>query len=305
MQSQAIEILVIGHAALDLIFRVPRMPAPGQKQPASEMLTAIGGPACNAAIAISRMGGRPVLLARIGTDAFGQMIEKELADFGIDRELLFRIPGAPSSVSSVYVDDLGERQVVNILPRELSPSLDLDHVLRAARSGRFPAALGDSRWPQASAQVFRCMPPSSIRLVDFERTSPELIEACINASHIFFSQDGLEALTGTRDAQAGLREAATRFVATVGVTAGAEGTYWLQDEHLLHEPALSVQVIETLAAGDVWHGAATLALAQGIPLRTAIRRANAVAALKCTRPGGSRGMPAAEEISSFLEQVNA
>jgi sulfofructose kinase len=300
------EVLVIGHAALDLIFRVPRMPLAGQKQPASDLQMAIGGPAVNAAIAIERLGGRATLLARVGDDAFGDILRAELARFGVNGEFLCRVAGATSSVSSVYVDDAGERQVVNVLPASLSVPQDLGPVLRAADRRRFDAVLGDSRWPQASAEVFAHMAGSGVPLlVDFERPDEALLAACRHATHVFFSQEGLRMYTDCADPLDGLRLAQTRFDAVLGVTVGERGVYWLDRGQMREEPAFPVQVRETLAAGDVWHGVAALALGQGLGVQAAIRRANAVAALKCTRTGGSRGMPEADQIRQFLEQVNA
>ena len=61
-----------------------------------------------------------------------------------------------------------------------------------------------------------------------------------------------------------------------------------------------MKVVDTLAAGDVWHGAFTLALAEGQDVASASRFANAAAALKCSRSGGRRGAPRREEVAAML-----
>src|SRR5205823_9079411 len=58
-------------------------------------------------------------------------------------------------------------------------------------------------------------------------------------------------------------------------------------------------------AGDVFHGAFTLALAQGHTLAAAIRFAAAAAGLKCTRLGGSRGAPRRGEVEALLARAPA
>jgi sulfofructose kinase len=58
--------------------------------------------------------------------------------------------------------------------------------------------------------------------------------------------------------------------------------------------------VDTLGAGDVWHGAFALALAEGRPERQAVRFASAAAALKCTRFGGRNGAPRRAEVDAFL-----
>jgi len=58
--------------------------------------------------------------------------------------------------------------------------------------------------------------------------------------------------------------------------------------------------VDTLGAGDVWHGAFALALAEGQGEEAAIRFASAAAAIKCTRFGGRSGAPRRDEVERFL-----
>jgi sugar/nucleoside kinase (ribokinase family) len=62
-----------------------------------------------------------------------------------------------------------------------------------------------------------------------------------------------------------------------------------------------VQAIDTLGAGDVFHGAFTLALTQESSVVEVLRFASAAAALKCTRFGGGAGAPTREEVEAFLK----
>jgi sulfofructose kinase len=67
-----------------------------------------------------------------------------------------------------------------------------------------------------------------------------------------------------------------------------------------HDRAFDVPVVDTLGAGDVWHGAFALALAEGLRETDAIRFASAAAALKVQRSGGRAGAPARAELDDFL-----
>jgi sulfofructose kinase len=58
--------------------------------------------------------------------------------------------------------------------------------------------------------------------------------------------------------------------------------------------------VDTLGAGDVWHGAFALALAEGRPEPAAVRFASAAAALKVQRAGGRAGAPTRGELEAFL-----
>ncbi len=68
-------------------------------------------------------------------------------------------------------------------------------------------------------------------------------------------------------------------------------------------PAPRITAVDTLAAGDVWHGAFTLALAEHRDIADAARFANAAAAIKCTRPGGRLGAPRRAEVAALLDNT--
>jgi sulfofructose kinase len=63
-----------------------------------------------------------------------------------------------------------------------------------------------------------------------------------------------------------------------------------------------VHTVDTLGAGDVFHGAFALALTEQQELRQALRFASAAAALKCTRFGGAFAAPQRAEVEELLSQ---
>ena len=112
-------------------------------------------------------------------------------------------------------------------------------------------------------------------------------------------------LTGVRtDTDAGVAEAARRLrargVATVLITLGARGVYLLADDYEGLVTGYTVDAVDTTAAGDVFNGALAVALAEGRPLRDAVRFASAAAAISVTRLGAQPSAPRRAEIESFL-----
>jgi sulfofructose kinase len=65
-------------------------------------------------------------------------------------------------------------------------------------------------------------------------------------------------------------------------------------------PAPAITAVDTLAAGDVWHGAFAVALGEGQDIEAGARFANAAAAIKCTRIGGRQGAPSRAEVEALL-----
>ena len=128
-------------------------------------------------------------------------------------------------------------------------------------------------------------------------------EALHLASHVAFSREGLEDFGGQGSIEELLLSADEKLDGTVLVTDGGE---WCilggKPQHLSPARIFSFTVIDTLAAGDVWHGALALQLARGEALSSAVHFANAAAALKCTRKGGGDGAPTLSEVEEFLQK---
>jgi sulfofructose kinase len=128
--------------------------------------------------------------------------------------------------------------------------------------------------------------------------SRELASRC---DYAIFSEPGLAAASGTANAREGLRRMQTMVRGVVGVTLGAERFLWLDAGTERHAPAPPVVVVDTLAAGDVFHAAFTLAIAEGATMASAAAFANA-GALKCTRPGGRNGAPMRANVAALLRE---
>jgi sulfofructose kinase len=80
---------------------------------------------------------------------------------------------------------------------------------------------------------------------------------------------------------------------------------WFDGARLHTMTAPRVKAVDTLAAGDTWHGAMALALAEGRPTPVAIEFASAVAALKCTRFGGRASIPRRDEFDRWWAELRA
>jgi sulfofructose kinase len=64
---------------------------------------------------------------------------------------------------------------------------------------------------------------------------------------------------------------------------------------------MPITAIDTLAAGDIFHGTFALAIAEEMSSRMAIRLASAAAALKCMVFGGRLGAPSRPEVLAALQ----
>jgi len=160
--------------------------------------------------------------------------------------------------------------------------------------------LADMGWPEAAARAFAEARARGVPGVLDADLSPRAESRALVplADHAVFSEAGLRALTGEGDPRAAL--AALPLRESLGVTLGPRGYLWRDAAGWHDAPAPPVEVVDTLGAGDVFHGAFALALAEGRGLPEAARFANAAAALKCARAGGRLGAPRRAEVEALL-----
>ena len=291
-------VLCVGHAVQDFVFTVPALPDRGAKYRATRFESVGGGPAATAAAAIARLGGRATLAARVGDDAAAGMIVAELAGYGVDCCHVRRCAGCASSASAVIVDARGERMIVN----HLDPALPVDPGwLPSAAEVGASAVLVDTRWPEGALAALHAARTAGLPgVLDADRPIPPDGALLRAASHVAFSADALADFSGIAEPVRALAEVARGLPGWCCVTAGRDGVYALDGGRLQHHPAFEVPVVDTLGAGDVWHGAFALALAEGHGEAAAVRLASAAAAIKVQRAGGRAGAPTRAELDDFL-----
>ncbi len=290
-------VFCVGIATLDYIYGVAALPSEGRKYRASALEVQGGGIAANAAVAIARLGGKAGLLTRLGDDPAGDTIRAELRREGVDVDASPPLAGRRSPVSAIMVDGAGERMIVSYADPDLEAEPDwLPSCLPAGTQ----AVLGDTRWEEGSLALFHLARKAGIPAVldgDRKPADPALLTA---ATHVAFSEVGLAEQTGLADPYTALK--CFTPGCWMAVTAGPRGVWVHHHGQITHVPAFEVDVVDTLGAGDVWHGAFALALAEHQPELQAVRFANAAAAIKCTRFGGRKGAPGRSEVEHFLRE---
>lgn len=291
-------VICLGVATLDLIFRVDTIPAAPAKFGASDFIVTGGGMAANAAVTVQRLGGEAQYWGRVGDDDVGDQILRSLEREHVDISHVKRLPGARSKTSAILIDGRGERLICSA-PAQGYPAdtswLPLDEVRRAH------AVHADSRWKPGAIALFDAAAEAGIASVfDADAGDPEeVLTIARRATHPVFSEPMLKSL-GFGEPDAAVQRAFGGRNVICGVTLGERGVVWFDGVSLHRIPACAVHSIDTLGAGDTWHGALAIALAEQQPLLQALTFATKVAALKCTRFGGRIGIPTREEANAFL-----
>lgn len=302
---KAPKILCIGIPVRDLTYRINELPARGEKIRAEAFNEIVGGNALNAAIGIVRLGGRALLSGPIGDPAetTSEYIFEKLAEESIDAKLQ-RVPGVVTAVSNVMIDPSGERTIVTwrdpkLYDVQLPP---IDELLDGCA-----AVLTENRCAPFATELCVEATRHRIPVVLDADVVMSLREGLLNAaSHLIFSVEALTATAGTTQLEEALRKIAAQTPGFVAVTRGAQGMMWLDEAGRIQVmPTFPVHTVDTLGAGDVFHGAFALAITEGRTIPDAMRFASAAAALKCTRFGGAFAAPGRAEVEALLARGSA
>lgn len=293
-------ILCAGIAVIDYVFRLDRFPAPDIKSRANEFITINGGCAANAAVALTRLGGRARLAAPLGNDPLGAEIMAGLRGEGITCDGIAQVAGAISPISAIMIDASGERIIVNYRDARLDVArvLDLESLLAGVHG-----VLIDNRFPEFVLPIATEARQRGLSiLLDGDKPTSETDILLRTCTHVIFSAEGLRATAGLDDLGAALHHIARQTDAFLAVTDGANGIWWIESGKTRHLPAFPVRAVDTLGAGDVFHAAVALTLAETREMACCLRFAAAAAAIKCTRFGGITGAPSRAETEAFLRR---
>ncbi len=295
-------ILVFGSINLDLIFPLPSLPSPGETILAPSVRIEPGGKGANQALAATRDGAKVIMAGAVGRDALADGALVLLRDAGID---LSRViwTDASTGCAGIFVDREGH----NVIGVGSGANL-------AVRSDQVEDAL----LTPATTLLLQMEVPSAENATLIRRAHARGARIVLNlAPAAALDLDALQAIDVLvlNEAEAvwlasrlGTRAEASelhRMLGTVVVrTLGEQGAEAASEGGQIRVPGRKIVAIDTTGAGDCFTGVLAAALDRGIPLELALHRANAAAALCCTRAGSQATMPTAAEIDAALSSFS-
>ena len=295
-------MIAVGAICNTTIYRVDHVPSLPAKLLASAMTQVVDGMALSAAYALVRLGGSAKIWARVGDDELAVSMRHSLAVEGLNTDGLHTVPGTLTSQATVIVDRHGDRLVVPFHDPcvDKSPSwLPLDEMADA------DFVHCDTRWVEGAEAALKGARARNVPgMIDGDVAPLDVLQRLIPlATHAVFSDAGLLIYSGCDDVTEALLKVGSTHGGHVGASCGAKGYFWFDQGQVRHVKAPVIKVVDTLSAGDVFHGAFALALLEGKDIENAARFACAAASLKCTRFGGRLGCPTRAEVDSLVAET--
>ena len=303
------KIIGPGSLIVDVTGFAPHLPVAGETTKGSTLRFGPGGKGSNQLTAAHRAGSEVKIISRRGDDVLGQILKKHYATEKMSEEYVVIDPDGETASALIEIDesDAQNRIIVIFAANEL---VGRDNVLAAEKDfADCDAVL--TQFETTTEAVFAAKElakkygkPFILNPAPYIDVPRELFDG---VDYVTPNETEAEQFTGVRvDTVEDCRRAAQKFfelgVKNVIITLGVRGAYFCDGQTELTVPAVKVKAVETTGAGDAFNGGLATAIAEGMPIETALKFATCTSAISVTRLGSSPSMPYRHEILALLQK---
>jgi ribokinase len=289
--AQRPRIAVIGSANIDLTTFANRFPKPGETIFGDKFDLGFGGKGANQAVAARLCGAEVFMVARVGSDLFGPATIENFRKQGIDPTHVKQVEGLSSGVAPIFVEPNGQNRILVVKGANdaLKPA-DVDAAAEILKTAdcivlQFEIPLDTVYYTVGFAHRhgIRCIiNPAPAQAVD--------LDALKDLDYFVPNESEAETITGlpvrnVEDARKCADKLLAGGIRRVIITLGANGSLLARREGSDHVAPFAVNSVDSTGAGDAFIGSFTVFLAEGLPEKEAVRKANLYAGLSTTRVG--------------------
>ncbi len=304
-------ISVIGSLNMDLVIQTERVPLAGETISGRDFNLIPGGKGANQAIAASKAGASTYMFGCVGDDEFGEVLLNSLKDAGVNTVNVGKTSSIRTGVASIILESSGENRIIiisganNQVDRayidshwdeiELSSLILLQHeipleschyIIEKAHASLIPVMLNPAPFHEIPTDILRKVDYLVVNEIELQGIVPAQVNSI---------EDVIRA--GKEINQMGIKQ--------VLITLGDDGAVLVTNEKVIHQPAFTVDVVDTTAAGDTFVGYFASAIINGLGLGQALVNSCGAAALAVTKVGAQSSIPYNEDTQSFLKNNNS
>lgn len=303
------KILVVGSVNMDIVARVPRFPKVGETLQGSRLDLIPGGKGANQAVAASRLSDETAIIGRVGSDSFGSLLANALTAQGVLP--LVEVSQGPSGIALISVDPDGENCIIvirgaNGLVSPQDVAMYDDHFKTAdavlvqfeipLETAAAAAALGRTHG------ILTVVDPAPVA------TDSEIPEDIWTTDIFSPNEHEAELLTGqnittVEDAVKAAKELLHRGPRAVVIKMGSQGAVYVDRESVRHQATISVNAIDTTAAGDAFTAAFAVRFAETRNPETALAWGCAAGTLAVQQIGAQKAMPQRAKVREMTRQL--
>ncbi len=301
-------IVVFGSIIMDLTALAETLPQAGETVVGDLFYTLPGGKGANQAVAAARLGAEVRMVGRVGDDPFGAALLDGLCSECIDVSGVAVDPDNASGVAMIWLDASRENRIVAVYGANLACDETQLRAVERALDGA-DALLLQLETPAAlTLEAAAAARQRGVRVV-WDPAPAQMAPPGIHAAADVLTPNQTEAsmLSGVEVTDlASAADAAARLRATGAPVAvvklGEQGAYYASADESGHVPAFTVDVVDTVAAGDAFGAGFAVAAAEGLSLGETVRFGAAAGALAVTVPGAQAAMPSRADVETLLAE---
>lgn len=294
------DIVGIDQPCVDLALNLAHFPKPDGREPIIKYSFQGGGKVATGLVAAASLGASCAIAGNVGDDRLADFCRRDLEYHGINTAHLVKRKGKYTSFSVVVSD------------RETRTRCILPHRSNGAYLGiqEIPEELLiNTRYlfvpwvAECTIQAAQKARENHVQVAIDADDSTKNAEQFLPLTNVFIASKELyyQWFSNSKDYKENCRQVQKKGPEIVVFTMGRKGCFGIGKEEFFEMPAFSVDVEDTLGAGDTFHGAFLAGLSKGMNVREAAKLASAAAAIKCTRIGGRAGIPDWETVQTFIK----
>lgn len=305
MSMREFDVVGYGEVAIDFIIQTERITSLDDKIWAKSYVRQLGGVTCNFCVGLSRLGKEAAFMGAIGDDQDGQEIRRGLDAEGVDHGCLKTLAGKGSPVNYIITAEGGSRLILqspNMTGTQLRPEDINRDSMPKCKAFHTSAIVPDTA---ARAAAF-AKEAGALVSFDLERHVAEIgrdkLRPLLNLTDVLFTgSDSLE-LLGFRVDATSLEDLLKLGPQVVVLKRGKEGVTVVTPGRKVCVGAYRVEVVDPTGAGDAFAAGFISSTLDGTSWFEAAAYANAVAAIKCTKPGAQAGLPTRSQVEDFVSK---
>lgn len=301
-------IYVLGSINTDMVAAVPYMPENGETLSANKFFINCGGKGANQAIAIAKLGGKVAMIGKVGRDANGEVLLRNLKDNGVDAGFV-TYADCPSGIAMIIVENGDNRIILSAGANYAVTKSDVDDGLRGAVPGDVLIMQLEIPMEIVNYAAKRAKEKGMTVILNPAPAKELPVSLTENVDIICPNESEAKILTGIEiedDVTLALAVKALykKGVKSVVLTMGAKGAYVTSGNTITPIPPRKVTPVDTTGAGDTFIGALAVKLTENEDIVSAGKFASYAGSITITREGASSSIPTLEEVKSLMQAEN-
>ena len=294
------DVIGIESPVVDMNVNVDKLPRPNQGERVRMVTYQGGGKVSSGMVASARLGASCAMIGTVCDDSSGRFLRKDFVDHGINVDNIITREGQRTFMSIVLSDkETGGRSIMGY-PGTMSPITDEEINWDAIRQARYLFIANASDLTVKAVDIAK---ENGVKVfIDADHYTDAIRDLIPKIDVFVGSEFFYDSMFNDDNYEKNMREVMAMGPQVVVFTFGERGCVGISaDEPYFELPAFKVDVVDTVGAGDVYHGAFVAGLAAGRTVKDTARFASAVSAIKCTRIGGRAGIPDLKTVEQFLQ----